>query len=130
MSGLMPVPANVILPDGAVTNAKLADMAEATIKGRQAGAGTGDPQDLTAAQARTAMGLGSASTKNVPVTGNASVSEVVDGADTRLSDSRTPTAHQGTHAPSGTDALPWTGIHGRGTTSSKPAASASNAGYL
>ncbi|MFN4201890.1 MAG: hypothetical protein ACK4GM_02395 [Tabrizicola sp.] len=35
---------------GAVTNAKLADMATATIKGR-ASAGTGDPEDLTAAQA-------------------------------------------------------------------------------
>lgn len=33
-----------------ITNAKLADMAEATIKGRAAGAGSGDPTDLTAAQ--------------------------------------------------------------------------------
>lgn len=43
-----------------INNAKLADMAQATIKGRQAGGGTGDPEDLTAAQARTAMGLGTA----------------------------------------------------------------------
>src|SRR5690349_20245162 len=35
----------------AVTNAKLANMAQATIKGRAAGAGTGDPTDLTATQA-------------------------------------------------------------------------------
>ncbi|WP_128515164.1 hypothetical protein [Tabrizicola thermarum] len=35
---------------GAVTNAKLASMSTATIKGR-ASAGTGDPEDLTAAQA-------------------------------------------------------------------------------
>jgi hypothetical protein len=34
----------------AVTNAKLADMAQATVKGRAAGAGTGDPTDLTATQ--------------------------------------------------------------------------------
>ncbi len=33
------------------TNAQLADMAESTIKGRAVGAGTGDPQDLTATQA-------------------------------------------------------------------------------
>ncbi len=40
----------------AVTNAKLADMATATIKGR-ATAGTGDPEDLTPSQARTLMNL-------------------------------------------------------------------------
>ena len=39
------------ISDGTVTNAKLADMAQATIKGRASGAGTGDPVDLTAAQA-------------------------------------------------------------------------------
>lgn len=40
------------IADDAVTNAKLADMAQATIKGRAAGAGTGDPTDLTAAQVK------------------------------------------------------------------------------
>jgi len=34
-----------------VTNAKSANMAQSTIKGRAAGAGTGDPTDLTASQA-------------------------------------------------------------------------------
>ena len=33
-----------------VDNTKLADMAQDTIKGRQTGSGTGDPEDLTAAQ--------------------------------------------------------------------------------
>lgn len=37
----------------AVTNAKLNNMVQATIKGRASGAGTGDPQDLTASQAAT-----------------------------------------------------------------------------
>lgn len=38
-------------PNDSVTNAILANMAQATIKGRAVGAGTGDPTDLTAAQA-------------------------------------------------------------------------------
>ena len=42
--------------DGGMTNIKLADMADATIKGRQSGAGTGAPQNLTAAQVRTIIG--------------------------------------------------------------------------
>lgn len=40
----------------AVTNAKAADMANATIKGRST-AGTGDPEDLTAAQVRTLLNV-------------------------------------------------------------------------
>ncbi|GAA5198492.1 hypothetical protein [Microbacterium jejuense] len=42
--------------------------------------------------------LGTAATRNVPASGNASASEVVKGDDTRLSDARTPTAH--THSAS------------------------------
>lgn len=38
-------------------NSSLATMAEATIKGRAAGAGTGTPQDLTPTEARAAMGV-------------------------------------------------------------------------
>jgi len=38
-------------------------------------------------------GLGTASTKDIPATGNASTSQVVYGTDTRLSDSRTPLSH-------------------------------------
>ena len=49
------------IADGAVTNAKAANMATATIKGRTS-AGTGDPEDLTPAQARTVMELGTAAT--------------------------------------------------------------------
>lgn len=44
------VAATVNIADEAVTNAKLAHMAEETIKGRASGAGTGDATDLTAAQ--------------------------------------------------------------------------------
>jgi len=38
------------IPDNTITNAKLADVAEATIKGRADGTGAGDPIDLTANQ--------------------------------------------------------------------------------
>jgi hypothetical protein len=44
------------IDSNAVTNAKLADMASQTFKGRVA-AGSGDPQDLTASQLRTAIAL-------------------------------------------------------------------------
>lgn len=43
------------LSNDSVTNAYLANMAQNTIKGRAGGAGTGDPQDLTPAQARSVI---------------------------------------------------------------------------
>lgn len=43
----------------AVTNAKAANMAADTIKGRANGAGTGDPTDLTATQVRTIINVAS-----------------------------------------------------------------------
>lgn len=45
------------IADDAVTNPKLADMAQALLKGRAAGAGTGDPQDLTATQVRAIINV-------------------------------------------------------------------------
>jgi len=50
--------------DNAVTNAKLADMATATFKGRTT-AGTGDPEDLTAAQATALLNPFTSSDKGV-----------------------------------------------------------------
>jgi len=38
--------------------------------------------------------------------------------------------HEATHRAGGVDALPWTTINGRGLLSARPAADASNAGYL
>jgi hypothetical protein len=48
--------ATAVLPDNSVTNTKLADMPTGRIKGRVT-AGTGDPEDLTAAQVRSLLGL-------------------------------------------------------------------------
>lgn len=50
------------IADAAVTNAKLADMAAGTIKGRKAASGIGAPQDLTPSEARTELGLGALAT--------------------------------------------------------------------
>lgn len=43
------------IPNDAITNAKLNNMAQATIKGRAAGGGTGDPDDLSAANVLTIL---------------------------------------------------------------------------
>lgn len=43
--------------------------------------------------AREELGLGTAATKDIPVSGNASTSQVVMGNDTRLSDARAPTGN-------------------------------------
>lgn len=39
-------------------------------------------------------------------------------------------SHAADHAPGGSDALAWTTAHGYGTTAARPAAAASNAGYI
>lgn len=47
---------------GVVTNAKQANMAGGTVKGRKTASGTGAPQDLTPSEARTELGLGALAT--------------------------------------------------------------------
>jgi hypothetical protein len=61
--------ASLSTPDNAVTNAKLADMATGTIKGRST-AGTGNPEDLTPAQVRTLLNVADGATPNATHTGD------------------------------------------------------------
>lgn len=49
--------------------------------------------DAAAVDQRTTLGLGTAAVLNVPAVGDAAVTEVVKGTDTRLADARTPLAH-------------------------------------
>jgi hypothetical protein len=58
---------NVSAPatSGTVTNSQLANMAQATFKMRAAGAGTGNPIDGTAAQAKTALAIAQSDVTNL-----------------------------------------------------------------
>lgn len=49
--------ATFVLTPGSVTNEFLAPMPEGTVKGRPAGSGTGEPQNLNALEARTALAV-------------------------------------------------------------------------
>lgn len=71
----------------AVSNTKLADMAQATIKGRAAGAGTGDPTDLTASQVAAILDASNIYVRqdatlvhSIPVMASAMVSRTTNGA--------------------------------------------------
>ena len=78
--------------DDSVTNAKLANVATATIKGRTT-AGTGDPEDLTATQVRTLLnvedGADVTDATNVTAAGALMDSEVTDLAGIKALDTST-----------------------------------------
>jgi hypothetical protein len=90
--------------DGEVTNPKLANMAESTIKGRVS-SGAGVPEDLSAAQVRTVLGITAAGAALIDdataadqrttmgVAYGTTGTTVCVGNDSRLSDPRTPVAH-------------------------------------
>jgi hypothetical protein len=68
----------------AVTDAKLADMAQATIKGRASGAGTGDPTSLSGAQVKAILGLnGSYTSGEITLTAAAAIGPLAHGLGAR-----------------------------------------------
>lgn len=79
--------------DDTITNAKLANVATSTIKGRVT-AGTGDPEDLTATQVRTLLNVADGATAN---TGTVT-SVAVSGSDGIEVDSGSPITGAGTIA--------------------------------
>lgn len=56
-NGASPGTLAATIKPGVLTNTEFANMAQATIKGRAAGAGTGPPVDLTAAQVKTLLAV-------------------------------------------------------------------------
>ncbi len=107
-SGALNIRDNIIvtgnIADDQVTFAKLQNIATNKLLGRStAGSGNVEEIDLTAAgrallddadatAQRTTLGLGTAATLNVPSSGDAASGEVVRGNDTRLTNTRTPSA--------------------------------------
>ena len=70
LSGTYP---NPTIATDAVGNTQLANMAQATLKGRASGAGTGDPTDLTAAQVLAILGLSAPNVAQYRQTGNLTI---------------------------------------------------------
>lgn len=87
----------VITTDSRLSNARTPTAHAST----HAAAGS-DPITIANTQV---TGLGTSSTRDVAATGDASAIQVVKGDDTRLTNSRTPTAHAASHASGGSDAV-------------------------
>ena len=86
-----------------VTNAKLANVATSTIKGR-ATAGTGDPEDLSASDVRTILNVADGAEANV----QSNWTEADSGSDAFILNKPstfTPSTHASTHATGGSDAI-------------------------
>jgi hypothetical protein len=84
-------PVTLAVPTDGIDNTQLANMAQATVKGRIAGTGTGDPVDLTPSDLALILSLGGAAYLSVGTIAGT----VAAGNDTRLSDSRPPSGSAG-----------------------------------
>jgi hypothetical protein len=108
-------------------DSRLTDARTPTAHATTHGSAGSDPVTIANTQV---TGLGTASTKNVAAAGDASSTEVVQGNDTRLTNSRTPTAHAASHGSAGSDpvAIANTQVTGLGTASTVNVPAAGNAG--
>lgn len=95
-------------PAGAQTKASAAQAAAIAASAQR----TANLADLSnVGTARTNLGLGNAATRAVGTTAGT----VADGADSRLTNTRTPTAHATAHQPGGTDPLAVDAVAGVGS---------------
>jgi hypothetical protein len=78
------------IPNNAVDNTKLADMVQGTIKGRTAGAGTGDPVDLSAAATKTILAITSSDVSGLGSLATASTVNLSTQATGTLQAAQTP----------------------------------------
>lgn len=83
----------------AITNAKLANVAESTIKGRVT-AGSGDPEDLSASQVRTLINVADGANAYVHPNHSGDVTSTGDGATTIANDAVTYAKMQNVSAAS------------------------------
>lgn len=95
-----------IVVNGTEDGLTLASFTNATTLGGQNGAYYLDRSHHTGSQMlSTISDAGTAASRNVPASGNASSTEVLLGTDTRLADARTPTSHAASHQAGGGDAI-------------------------
>lgn len=103
-----PIPTSGIAPSAITgtavitSDSRLSDARTPTAHAASHGSAGSDPVTIANTQV---TGLGTASTKDAPASGDATSGQVVLGSDTRLTDARTPTAHKTSHATGGSDAL-------------------------
>lgn len=90
------------IANDSVTNAKAANMAAGTFKGRLTGTGSGDPVDLTTAQAKTELGLTGTNSGDQTTSGTTNRITVTNGATNPVVDIAATYVGQGTITTVGT----------------------------
>jgi len=96
------------IADDAVTYAKMQNVSAMNRFLGRITAGAGDEEELTGTQATSLLDAGTTTTKGIvelATSGENAANVVVQGNDSRLSDSRTPTTHATSHKSGGSDVI-------------------------